>query len=163
MIFSLAWRNIVRSWQRSLVTIAAVATGLSALIFLWGFNDGVHNSMMRNLQQVIVGSVQIHHVDFFKKSSLSRHIQPTAVLQNALAKAQDSGKIKALSWRLDSFALAAGDDVSEGLVLLGMDAKAEAKTTRIAQKVDQGRFLQAGDGAVCVGGDCCTQLGCRLG
>jgi len=65
MILSLAWRNIVRSWHRSFVTIAAVATGLSALIFLWGFNDGVHNAMMRNLQQVIVGSIQIHHADFF--------------------------------------------------------------------------------------------------
>jgi len=164
MIFFLAWRNIVRSWQRSLVTITAVATGLSALIFLWGFNDGVHNSMMRNLQEVIIGSVQIHHVDFFQKSSLSRHMQQTSELQKALFKVQNSGKVKALSWRLDTFALAAGDDVSEGLVLLGMDAKAEMKTTRIAQKVDQGRFLQEGDGAVCVlGATAAGNLGLDLG
>jgi len=164
MIFSLAWRNIVRSWQRSLLTIAAVATGLSALIFLWGFNDGVHNAMMRNLQQVIVGSIQIHHADFFKKSSLSRHMQATAELQEALVKVKNSGQINALSWRLDTFALAAGDDVSEGLVLLGMDAKAEEKTTRIAQKVDQGRFLQVGDSAVCVlGATAARNLGVSLG
>jgi len=164
MIFSLAWRNVARSWQRSLVTIAAVATGLSALIFLWGFNDGVHNTMMRNLQQVIVGSVQIHHADFFKKSSLSRHMKLTPELQNALSKAQNSGQVKALSWRLETFALAAGNDVSEGLLLLGMDAKSEAKTTRIAEKVDQGRFLQAGDGPVCVlGATAARNLGVNLG
>ncbi|MBL4760894.1 MAG: ABC transporter permease [Mariprofundaceae bacterium] len=164
MIFSFAWRNIIRNWHRSFVTVAAVATGLSALIFLWGFNDGVHNAMMRNLQQVIVGSIQIHHVDYFKKSSLSRHMQATPELQEALAKVQHSGQIKALSWRLDTFALAAGDDVSEGLVLLGMDAKAEAKTTRIAQKVDKGRFLQVGDGAVCVlGATAARNLGVGLG
>jgi len=164
MMFSLAWRNVARSWQRSLVTIAAVATGLSALIFLWGFNDGVHNTMMRNLQQVIVGSVQIHHADFFKKSSLSRHMKLTPELQNALSKAQNSGQVKALSWRLETFALAAGNDVSEGLLLLGMDAKSEAKTTRIAEKVDQGRFLQAGDGPVCVlGATAARNLGVNLG
>lgn len=164
MIFSLAWRNIARSWHRSLVTITAVATGLSALIFLWGFNDGVHNVMMRNLQQVIVGSVQIHHDNFFKKPSLSRHIQQTPELQKALSKVQNSGQIKASSWRLDTFALAAGDNVSEGLVLLGIDAKTEAKTTRIAEKVDQGRFLQVGDGAVCVlGATAARNLGVVLG
>jgi len=164
MILSLAWRNIARSWQRSLVTVAAVATGLSALIFLWGFNDGVHNTMMRNLQQVIVGSIQIHHDEFFKKSSLSRHMKQTPELMKALSKAQHSGQIKALSWRLDTFALAAGDDVSEGLVLLGMDARGEEKTTRIAKKVDQGRFLQAGDGAVCVlGATAARNLGVGLG
>lgn len=164
MIFSLAWRNIARSSHRSLVTITAVATGLSALIFLWGFNDGVHNVMMRNLQQVIVGSVQIHHDNFFKKPSLSRHIQQTPELQKALSKVQNSGQIKASSWRLDTFALAAGDNVSEGLVLLGIDAKTEAKTTRIAEKVDQGRFLQVGDGAVCVlGATAARNLGVVLG
>ena len=164
MILSLAWRNIARSWQRSLVTVAAVATGLSALIFLWGFNDGVHNTMMRNLQQVIVGSIQIHHTDFFKKPSLSRHMKQTPELMKALSKAQHSGQVKGLSCRLDSFALAAGDDVSEGLVLLGMDTKAEAQTTRIAEKVDQGRFLQADDGAVCVlGATAARNLGVSLG
>ncbi|MDQ6954067.1 MAG: ABC transporter permease [Mariprofundaceae bacterium] len=160
----MAWRNIIRNWHRSMVTIAAVATGLSALIFLWGFNDGVHNTMMRNLQQVIVGSIQIHHDTFFKKSSLSRHIQQTDTLKEALLEAAQGGRIKALSWRLDTFALAAGDDVSEGLVLLGMDANAELKTTRIAQKVDQGRFLQEGDGAACVlGATAARNLGVTLG
>jgi len=164
VILSLAWRNIIRNWHRSFVTIAAVATGLGALIFLWGFNDGVHNAMMRNLQQVIVGSIQIHYADYFKKSSLSRNMQATPELQKVLDNVQASGQIKALSWRLDTFALAAGDDVSEGLVLLGMDAKAEAKTTRIAQKVDQGRFLQVGDGAVCVlGATAARNLGVLLG
>jgi len=164
MIISLAWRNIIRNGHRSIVTIAAVATGLSALIFLWGFNDGVHNTMMRNLQEVIVGSIQIHHHDFFKRSSLSRHMQQTDELKKTLLEAQEEGHIKAMSWRLDTFALAAGDDVSEGLVLLGMDAKAELQTSRIAQKVDQGRFLQEGDGAVCVlGATAARNLGVSLG
>ncbi|MDQ6967737.1 MAG: ABC transporter permease [Mariprofundaceae bacterium] len=164
MVLSLAWRNIIRQWHRSMLTIAAVAAGLAALIFLWGFNDGVHNTMMRNLQEVIVGSVQIHHNDFFKKPSLSRDIQQNNVLKVALKKAEDASQIKAVSWRLDTFALAVGDDVSEGLVLLGMNARAEEKTTRIAGKVDQGRFLQAGDGAVCVlGATAARNLGVTLG
>ncbi len=164
MIFSLAWRNIQRNAHRSLVTIAAVAIGLSSLIFLWGFNDGVHNSMMRNLQEVIVASVQIHHESFFKQPSLAKHIKKTKELQKLLSELQEQGQIKAFSWRLDTFALAAADDVSEGLVLLGLDVAAEAKTTRIAQKVDQGRFLQAGDTDACVlGATAARNLGLVLG
>jgi ABC-type lipoprotein release transport system permease subunit len=91
-------------------------------------------------------------------------MKATPELQKVLDNVQASGQIKALSWRLDTFALAAGDDVSEGLVLLGMDAKAEGKTTRIAQKVDRGRFLQVGDGAVCVlGATAARNLGVLLG
>jgi len=164
MIFSLAWRNIVRNAHRSVVTVSAVAIGLMALIFLWSFNDGVHNNMMRNLQEVIVGSVQIHRNHFFRNPSLSKSLQKNAALQGSLQRLQSEGAIKALSWRLDTFALAAGADVSEGLVLLGMDAVSEKKTTRLAEKVNQGRFLQAGDQAVCVlGASTAQNLGVKVG
>ena len=74
MLLALAWRNLVRNARRSLLTMAAVAIGLSALIFLWGFNDGVHNTMMRNLQEVIVGSLQVHAKGFFHHPKLNRTV-----------------------------------------------------------------------------------------
>jgi len=146
MLLAMAWRNIVRNPRRSLITVAAMAIGLASLLFLWGFNDGVHNNMMRNLQQVIVGSVQIHARDFFRHPKLTRDIRNIAVVRSML----DELGIQRHSLRLRSFALAAGPDTSRGLIMLGMDAGQEAKTTRIADKVSRGRFIRSDDENVCV-------------
>lgn len=155
----MAWRNIARNARRSMITIAAVALGLAALLFLWGFNDGVHNSMMRNLQQVIIGSIQIHQQGFFKSPKLSRDISKPDDIRDITASISGSG-----SWRLRTFALAAGIDTSEGLVLLGIDPEQEARATRIASKVSQGRFLKPDDTTVCVLGQTTARnLGVKLG
>jgi len=145
-MFSLAWRNMIRNARRSLLTVSAVALGLASLIFLWGFNDGVHNTMMRNLQQVIVGSIQVHADGFFHHPKLSKIVP-------------DSGKVitllhelgaDTLAYRLRTFALAAGEETSEGLVLLGMHPDMEQVATRIAAKVDRGRFIGDNNEAACV-------------
>jgi len=148
-MFALAWRNVVRNARRSLITMIAVALGLTALIFLWSFNDGVHNSMMRNLQQVIIGSVQIHAKGYFHHPKLTKTLPDTASIEQILHQAD----AQSFSYRLRSFALAAGEETAEGLVLLGMDPAMEKRTTRIDQKVDQGRFLNNNHEAACVLGE----------
>jgi len=156
----MAWRNIVRNARRSFITISAIALGLMALIFLWGFNDGVHNSMMRNLQEVIVGSVQIHAVDFFRHPKLNRTVPE-------LAKVKDMLKQQGIfryALRLRTFALAAGEDNSEGLILLGVDPAQEAHVTRLHEKVSQGRFIADRDMLTCVmGATTARNLGLAVG
>jgi len=159
-MFALAWRNVIRNARRSLITVAAVALGLAALIFLWGFNDGVHNAMMRNLQQVIVGSIQVHADGFFHQPKLVKTI-PDADRVTALLHAH---QVKRYSLRLRTFALAAGEDTSEGLILLGMDPVNEGRTTRIADKVDAGRFIQNNHEPSCVlGKTTARNLGLSVG
>jgi len=163
-MLSLAWRNMIRNGRRSLITIAAVALGLAALIFLWGFNDGVHNSMMRNLQQVIVGSVQIHANGFFRHPKLTKTVpepeRASATLKQLLIQ-HGAGHF---TYRLRTFALAAGEERSEGLILLGIDPRTEVRTTRIAAKVDRGRFLTSNHESACVLGETTVRnLGLKLG
>lgn len=153
-MLSMAWRNILRNSRRSLITISAIALGLASLIFLWGFNDGVHNAMMRNLQEVIVGSLQIHARGFFHQPRLNKTVpspdRVTALLANE--------GITKYSYRLRTFALLAGEENSEGLVLLGLDPRMEALTTRIATKVDRGRFLLNNEEKVCILGATTARL-----
>ncbi|HXH73178.1 MAG TPA: FtsX-like permease family protein [Mariprofundaceae bacterium] len=159
-MWALAWRNIVRNARRSLITVSAVALGLTSLIFLWGFNDGVHNNMMRNLQEAIVGSLQVHADKFFHHPKLNRTVpDPARVI--ALLQQQH---IERYTSRLRTFALAAGLENSEGLVLLGMDPASEMRTTNIAGKVDRGRFIKSNDEKACVlGATTARNLGVKLG
>jgi len=146
MLLELAWRNIVRNLRRSLITIFAIAIGLTALLFLWGFNDGVHNNMKRNLQQVIVGSIQIHAEGFFRRPKLTRDLHDVREVMSLLERLG----ITRHSLRIRSFALAAGEETSRGLMMLGLDPEQESRTTRIAGKVTRGRFIRTGDRQSCV-------------
>ncbi len=159
-MLSLAWRNVVRNARRSLITVSAVALGLASLIFLWGFNDGVHNSMMRNLQQVIVGSIQIHASGFFHHPQLVKTVPDSGQVIQLLK----TNGVSNFSYRLRTFALAAGEETSEGLVLLGMNPDMEKNATRIAAKVDRGRFIRDNDEAACVlGKTTARNLGLNIG
>jgi putative ABC transport system permease protein len=160
MLIALAWRNIVRNFRRSLITVVAIAIGLAALLFLWGFNDGVHNNMMRNLQQVIVGSVQIHEAGFFKRPKLTRDMADLTEVNSVL----DDLGVERRALRVRSFALAAGEETSRGLMMLGVDADQEARTTRIASKVSLGRFVRNSDSNTCViGATTARNLKVKLG
>jgi len=160
MLIAMAWRNIERNFRRSLITVFAIALGLAALLFLWGFNDGVHNNMMRNLQQVIVGSVQIHAADFFKRPKLTRDIRNISEITSVL----DELNIERRALRIRSFALAAGIETSRGLMMLGLNPNQEANTTRIAGKVTKGRFIRVGDANACVlGATTAENLKVKLG
>lgn len=147
-MWSMAWRNLLRHWRRSAITLSAVAFGLSALLFLWGFNDGAHNNMMRNLQDVI-GSVQIHPKHGFKRPKLTRDLPEMASLQRLLSM-MDGVRYTP---RLRTFALAAGRTNSEGTVMLGVDPIRERATTRIADRIGKGRFLRERDRNACVLGE----------
>ncbi len=158
-MLALAWRNVRRHARRSLITIAAVALGLGAMLFLWGFNDGIHNTMTRNLQEVIVGSLQVHAQGFFRRPSLARML-PDARRVEALLEREGLPHAP----RLRAFALAAGRETSEGLTLLAVDPARERRVTRIAGKVTRGRFLRDAEAAECVlGRTSARNLGLRVG
>lgn len=160
MFLAMAWRNILRNLRRSLLTISGISLGLTSLLFLWGFNDGAHNSMMRNLQEVIVGSIQIHARGYFRQPKLSRTVPEMDV---AIQSLQQLG-VARYSFRLRAFALAAGEETSEGLVMLGIDPRSESGVTRIHEKVSQGRFLTGEDSQACVlGAATARNLGLSLG
>lgn len=157
-MFAMAFRNIFRNPRRSVITMAAITIGLASLLFLWGFNDGLHNNMTRNMQRAIVGSIQIHQQGYFRAPRLSRYIQQATTVDAAIKQAG----VNDYARQLQGFALAAGEDVSEGLMLLGVEPSLTLLT--LAQKVDRGRFLNDNDTTACVvGAATARNLGITVG
>jgi len=159
-LFAVAWRNLALNLGRTLLTVSAIAMGLAALVFLWGFSEGLQRNMLRNFQDTIVGSLQVHRLDFFKHPELARHIARPAEVVSVL----EGQGVARWSQRLESFALAAGPDTSAGVLLIGMDPVRERRVTRLADKVTQGRFLTDEDEYTCVlGATTARNLGVSLG
>lgn len=145
-LFIMAWRNIWRNRRRSAITIAAIAISLVALIFLWGFSDGVHNAAVRNFESTFVGSLQIHADGYFKNPKLETALaEPAAIAQILTEQGVDRW-----AQRVRAFALLAAAQNSEGALLVGVDPVREPRVTRVAQKLQQGRFLRDGDSFHCL-------------
>ena len=156
---TMAWRNLWRNWRRSLITLAAIALSLVALLFLWSFGDGVHNTAIRNFESTFVGSLQIHARGYFKNPKLETALEQPAAIAQTLAQQG----LELWATRVRAFALLAGAENSEGALLVGIDPVREARVTTVAQKLQQGRFLRAHDRFAClIGSGSARSLGLRL-
>ena len=141
VIVAVAIRNLTGNLRRTLLTISAIAAGLGSLIFLWGFNDGLHRNMLSNFQDAIIGSIQIHQQGFFEHPRLSLYLKsPDKVLQEIQAAG-----VSRLARRLETFALATSDQTTEGVMLIGMEPIPEAGVTQLDKRIGEGRFLQPDD------------------
>ncbi|MEW8585977.1 MAG: ABC transporter permease, partial [Candidatus Thiodiazotropha sp.] len=136
-ILTVALRNLLAHRRRTFLTIGAIAVGLASLIFLWGFNEGLHRNMLGNFQDAIIGSIQIHHQGFFQHPELSKAIANPQKVVEALRQAD----VSRYSMRLESFGLAASDITTQGVMLIGMDPLREGEVTQLGKRIGIGRFL----------------------
>jgi ABC-type lipoprotein release transport system permease subunit len=159
-ILTVAFRNLLINRRRTFLTIGAIAVGLASLIFLWGFNEGLHRNMLGNFQQAIIGSIQIHHRGFFQHPELNKTITKPQKVVDALQRAG----ISRYSMRLESFGLAASDATTQGVMLIGMDPMREAMVTQLAKRIGIGRFLEPDDSyALILGATTANNLQVKLG
>lgn len=162
MIFvRLAARNVLRNVRRSLITVLAIGVGMTALLFLWSFIDGVNEQMIDNSTRYLSGHLQVHRMGYHDDQSLDRMLGDGV---QVAARVRAAAGTPLVSRRLEGSALASVADKSRGVVVLGVDPLAERSVTTLAQTVREGRFLQPGetDGVV-VGFRIAEALGARPG
>jgi putative ABC transport system permease protein len=140
-LLNVVFLNLLGHLRRTILTVGAIAVGLASLIFLWGFNEGLHRNMLSNFQNAIIGAVQIHHQGFFQHPDLSLTIPDPKLVAERLNEAG----ISRYSQRLESFGLAASDITTQGVMLIGMDPSRETRVTELPKRIDIGRFLKPED------------------
>jgi len=139
--FTISWRNVLRNFRRSLITVVSISIGIIALLFLWAFNDGSYNNAIDNYRLRYIGSLQIHKDKFFRRPKLETHISnPAAVTDEVEAIGVD-----AWTTRLTSFALVAGKDSSTGMNLTGIDPVREGTVSLLDDNIVSGRFIEPTD------------------
>lgn len=61
----LAWRNIIRNYRRSLITVAAVAVGVAGLIYVQAHLNAENNQMIDNSTALFSAHIQVHKKGFW--------------------------------------------------------------------------------------------------
>lgn len=157
-LLRLAWRNLWRHRQRTVLLIVVVAYATLSTIVYWGFVDGYEESVMHAYARYIAAPVRIAsqawHEDPDPENAL-----PDLSLARELAGV--SG-VEGVAPRLHFPGLLQSSYTTEGGEVRGVDPQAEAQVSQIPGKVREGRWLE-GPGEVVLGEGVARRIDARVG
>lgn len=146
-LLKLAWRNIWRNKRRTLITIASILFAVFFAVFMQSIQKGAWGKIMDNVVNFYFGYAQIHTKGYWGEQSINKSFQLTDEIQKLAAESPD---IEALVPRLESYALAANESNTTGVLVVGTDPESEANMTKLSERVVEGSYFQKGEQAVMV-------------
>ena len=173
MLVAMAWRNLWRNPRRTLLTLAAVAGGLAAMLAQYGLTRAIGDRLIEGLTGSYLGHVQIHREGYREKRSSTRTVRGARAVLEAV---RGTAGIAGASGRVYGFAHATfvrgrdaevrrggGRDVASPVVaLLGIEPDHESDVTDIATRVVQGRWIE-GETDVVIGQGVATRHELQVG
>ena len=128
MDFLIAWRNLWRNTRRTAVVLAAVTTGIWALIFILAFGRGFMVDMVDNAIDTLTGHIQIHAEGYLDRPDIDHSMETEWNQMNAVfAKVLPEGS--KWSQRIRINAVVSNARHSGGVTLVGSDWKTEKSMT----------------------------------
>lgn len=158
---SLAWRNIRRNLRRTLLTLAAFALGVAALVVVWSIFDGSNAQMVGNMTGNYTGYIQIHRQGYADDPSVDANFSPQEL---AALRLGDLPGVAAVASRMETTALINSNSNSRALLVIGVDPQAEPTVTVLNRKLASGRYFANGDrGGILLGKSLAKVLGVGIG
>jgi ABC-type lipoprotein release transport system permease subunit len=137
-LWRMAFRNILRSRRRSLITGLAMAFALAVMMAYGGLIDGLLTGMKKNALELEIGHFQIHEDDYRNSPSLYKRIPEATELVKKI-----EGLGYRASLRLFASGLAAHENSSAGVFLRGVDPEREAEATQLPRHLREGEWLSS--------------------
>ena len=157
----LAWRNLWRSYRRTLIMLAAIVLGAWSMIFMTAMMRGMVDQMIRGGLRALPGHVQVHHPDYRNDPTVANRIPaPSEQLAQTLAHPE----IVTWASRVRVPAVVTSERDTRGVTLLGIDPERERGLSFISDDLSRGRDLEsASDTGLLVGRKMLERLETDLG
>ena len=141
LAFYLAWRSLGRNKRRTWVSIVAISVGMGLSLLMLGFGDGMYQRTIENAVKQNAGNLVLQHPGYKLKPSLELVVAVSDAEQQTInATPGVSGSQRII---LANALVRSGYSARNGGIY-AFDPEVGA-TSSIAQKVNQGRYLQPGD------------------
>lgn len=161
MYFILAWRNIWRNKRRTMITISSIMFAVIFALFIESIERGAHELAIDNVTRFHVGYIQVQDYRFENEPFLDNAFAYDENRFERIALREDS--IEFIVPRIETFMLAAGEEITRGAVVLGIDPDKEQKLNGLKDRIRNGRFFQTGDGTVVISEGLAGRLGISTG
>jgi len=130
--YQLAWRNLWRNKRRTLITAASVFFAVFFALVMRSFQLGTYEKMYRDVIQSYSGYLQLQNSDYLDEQSLDNGF---VLNEDLIATIEKNPNVTGVMPRLESFALAAAEDRTQGVMVIGMDPGNEQKGLNIRERL----------------------------
>ncbi|MGB8357826.1 MAG: hypothetical protein WCD55_04340, partial [Bacteroidales bacterium] len=128
----MAWRNLWRNKRRTIITAASVFFALFFSLVMRSFQLGAYDRLFKNVIESYTGYLQLQQKDYFDEAILDNSF----VFDQGLAdKMKTDPNVKDVVPRLESFALAAAESRTQGVIVMGIDPEGENRVSDIRSKL----------------------------
>jgi ABC-type lipoprotein release transport system permease subunit len=156
----LAWRNLWRNKRRTMITLASIFLGVVLCTFITSMQEGSYYQYIRSIVNFYSGYIQVHKQGYWEDKQINNTFAYTAQVHDIIRSHPD---VLLQTPRLESFALASQEDLTRGVMAMGIDPETETMITGIAERIKQGSYLQQGDQGVLIGSRLGTYLNLGTG
>ena len=125
-ILKLAWKNLWRNRNRTLITIAAIFFAVIFSIVAESLKQGVFDNLVKNVVGFYTGYIQVHKSGYQDEQILDNSFANSPHLEKQISTSKN---IASLTPRLESFALAASEDLTKGCMIVGISPEKENEIT----------------------------------
>ncbi len=156
----MAWRNLWRHPQRTILMIAMVAFGSFVILILWGITDGFLASMTHSQVAQNQGAFQIRAAGYAEDPvpSSGLRLDDLVRIEAALAGL----RLRATAPRLEVYGMIRSAYGSDGVTIRGVDPTREPRVTDLQDSLTAGRYL-VGPGEVLLSAQLAADLDVRVG
>lgn len=142
LLATLAWRNLWRHARRTVLILFALALGVWSMVALAALSRGSLEQQLEKSIRNLTGHVQIH-APGYRDDPVIEHTLPPPT--RALLLALERGDVTAWATRVRVPAVITSERESAGVILVGIDPKAERGLSFIPKAVTEGRYLESPD------------------
>jgi ABC-type lipoprotein release transport system permease subunit len=142
VVAALAWRNLWRRPQRTILSILSIAIVSGLLVFMLSFQIGVYEMMKEGTLRIFDGYAQVQPMGYADDPDLDRTIASPDKLASRL---EEIPGISVATPRINGFAILANGERSYASAVVGVEPANEAKISSIAATIKDGQYLSATD------------------
>lgn len=138
MMLALAWRNLWRNRQRTLLTAGAIAFAVFLLVFVMAIKTGQYASMIDSATRLEVGHLQIQDKRYLDDPRLRFVVGNVGNLTQRIAALPG---VRAVFPRAQTFALVSVGERSFGGLITAVDPTAERRFSTLPGLISTGRYI----------------------
>jgi len=140
MNLKIAWRSLWRNTRRTALTAIVISVGLSFLMFIVSYLEGMQGKMVGQIARSGMGHVQVHHPQFVKLRQALLVVPDAASLVTEI-EAMDGVMSVAPRMILTAAIRSSRSSAVEVVQLTGVDPERETIVNQIAENVVDGGFV----------------------
>ena len=156
----LAWRNIWRNRQRTIVTMSAVFFAAFFCIIESSFEKGVWDRMLENMLSTQTGHIQIHGKEYWADKVIDNFmLMDTATIRQL----EGIENITNVSPRVETFAMVSFETINKGIAVIGISPEKEAQKSNLPSRLVKGNYLSEADNGILIGEGLSKYLNANIG